>query len=345
MNVTYLIGNGFDLHLGMKTSFPSICAAYVQEKTNDKIISDFKDVLKKDAPKYKNWADFEIAMGEYSTNYDDFNEYKLCIHSFRDFMINYLQNEEKSFFDALKEYDVYDYAYSHFLKNLCDSIYLSHKNAVVEDLKARGDIEKKFISFNYTTVLDEFVSKNNHNRTAVHDYPDVIHIHNDLNGSVLFGVDNEEQILNVSFRGDRRKNRTFIKPFINNELEYNKVRKTKRIIAESDVICVYGMSFGDSDLTWKKEVLKWLKSDISNLLVFFYYNDYSFKKYDSDDILNLEDDFKEEVLEKMGCSENIEQLMEQIIIPVNEDLMDFDKYIKDTFQKRVNVNNKLKTSL
>ena len=40
MNVTYLIGNGFDLHLGMKTSFKDICAAYIIEKTGDDILMD-----------------------------------------------------------------------------------------------------------------------------------------------------------------------------------------------------------------------------------------------------------------------------------------------------------------
>ena len=40
MNVTYLIGNGFDLHLGMKTSFKDICAAYIIEKTGDDILLD-----------------------------------------------------------------------------------------------------------------------------------------------------------------------------------------------------------------------------------------------------------------------------------------------------------------
>lgn len=334
MNVTYLIGNGFDLHLGMKTSFKDICEAYVKEKSDNEIINKFKIVLKKDSPEYKNWSDFEMAMGKYSNNYDKFEDFKLCVHSFRSFMVKYLRKEEKLYMDFLDQYQFPYYKFAVLLSSLCNSIYFSPKNAVVEDLKQRGIINESFISFNYTTILDKMIYANNRNNNTTRKYADVIHIHNDLSGSILFGVDNEEQIANVTFRGDKRKKRTFVKPFINNEMEYNKVNNVINTIRNSEVICVYGMSFGDSDLTWKNEVFNWLKNDKSHILVYFDYNDLSFEKHDSDDILNLEDDLKISLLEKMGCTENYDDLMEQIIIPINEDLIDFTKYVTENFQTK-----------
>lgn len=331
MNVTYLIGNGFNLHLGMKTSFKDICEAYVEEKSDNEIINNFKTVLKNDSPEYKNWSDFEIAMGRYSKNYDKFEDFKLCVHSFRSFMVNYLRKEEKQYLDFLDQYQIPNYKFNVLLSNLCDSIYSSPRNAVIEDLKRRGEINESFVSFNYTTILDKMVYTYNHNINIEKNYSDVIHIHNDLSGSILFGVDNEEQIANVNFRGDKRKKRTFVKPFINNEMEYNKVNNVINTIRNSEVICVYGMSFGDSDLTWKSEVFNWLKDDESHILVYFHYNDLRFEKHDSDDILNLEDDLKIDLLEKMGCIENYDNLMEQIIIPINKDLIDFTKYVIKSF--------------
>ncbi len=332
MNVTYLIGNGFDLHLGLETSFKDICEAYIEEQSGNEVINKFKSVLKEDAPEYKNWSDFEIAMGKYSSNYDKFEDFKLCVHSFRSFMVNYLRKEEKIYMDFLDQFQIPDYQFKELLSNLRDSIYFSPKKAVVEDLKRRGAISSSFISFNYTTILDTFI--NNFNRVGLAQYANVIHIHNDLSGSILFGVDNEEQIANVTFRGDKRKMRTFIKPFINNEMEYNKVNNVINTIRDSEVICVYGMSFGDSDLTWKNEVFNWLKADTSHILVYFDYNDFSFEKHDIDDILNLEDDLKISLLEKMGCTENYDDLMEQIIIPINEDLMDFTGYVIKNFKRK-----------
>lgn len=340
MNVTYLIGNGFDLHLGMRTSFKDICEAYVKEKTDNEIINKFKIVLKKDSPEYKNWSDFEIAMGAYSENYDKFEDFKLCVHSFRSFMVNYLRKEEKRYTDFLDQYQIPNYKFNVLLSNLCDSIYFSPKKAVVEDLKQRGIINESFISFNYTAILDKMIYSYNHSGNNTKKYSNVIHIHNDLNGSILFGVDNEEQIANANFRGDKRKNRTFIKPFINNEMDYNKVNNVINTIWNSEVICVYGMSFGDSDLTWKNEVFNWLKANDSHILVYFDYNDLSFEKHDSDDILNLEDDLKISLLEKMGCTENYDDFMEQIIIPINEDLIDFTEYVTENFQTKESLNKR-----
>lgn len=339
MNVTYILGNGFDLHLGMKTSFQDICKSYVNEKSNNKIISDFKALLKEDAPLYNNWSDFEIAMGKHSVEFENFEDYKLCIHSFRDYMVAYLQEEEKKYFDFLEKYQIPNYKYSVLLENLCNSIYLSPRNAVVEDLRNRGSIRESFITFNYTTILDRIISIYNYGNTYK-SYPNVVHIHNDLKGSILFGVDNEEQILNIAFRGDKRKNRTFIKPFINNEIEYNKVNSIINTIQNSNIICIYGMSLGDSDLTWKKEIFKWLANSKNHILVYFRYNDLSFAKHNSDDILNLEDDYKTEVLEKLGCTENIDELMEQIIVPINEDIIDFTTYVKENFATKESIKNR-----
>ena len=336
MNVTYLIGNGFDLHLGMRTSFKDICEAYVKEKADNEIINEFKTTLKKDSPDYKDWSDFEIAMGEYSERFNNFEDFKLCVHSFRSFMIDYLREEEKRYMDFLDQYQIPNYKFDVLLSRLCESIYLSPKNAVVEDLKRRGKINGSFISFNYTTIIDKMICIYNDNNAR--KYTDVIHIHNDLNGSILFGVDNEEQIANVKFRGDKRKNRTFVKTSINNEMDYNKVNNVINIIRNSDVICVYGMSFGDSDLTWKNAVFNWLKTNDSHFLVYFVYNDLSFEKHDSDDILNLEDDLKISLLEKMGCTENYDDLMEQITIPINDDLIDFTKYVTENFPTKESLN-------
>lgn len=340
MKVTYLIGNGFDLHLGMKTAFKDICEAYIKEKSNNKIISDFKNELRKDSPNYKNWSDFEIAMGKYSENYNDFEDFKLCVHSFRSFMVKYLLKEEEQYLNFLDKHQIPNFKFDVLLSNIRDSIYLSPKNAVAEDLKQGGLIEESFISFNYTTILDKIISFYNRNLNISQKYSNVIHIHNDLNSGILFGVDNEEQIANVTFRGDKRKNRTFIKPFLNNEMNYNKVNNVIKTIRNSEVICVYGMSFGDSDLTWKNEVFNWLKTSQSNILVYFSYNDFSFEKHDSDDILNLEDDLKISLLEKMGCTENYDALMEQIVIPINEDLIDFTAYVIKNFQTKESLNKR-----
>lgn len=47
MNITYLIGNGFDLNLGLKTRYRDFYDYYVKQPSNDDLIKKFKNDLEK----------------------------------------------------------------------------------------------------------------------------------------------------------------------------------------------------------------------------------------------------------------------------------------------------------
>ena len=100
MNVLYLIGNGFDLNVGLNTNFSSILKSYLCEKTDDTLICSFKEDIKNSG--IKNWANFEEKMGQYTDEIkkkDDpiltFLDYENCIMDFKKFMVEYLKKEEK----------------------------------------------------------------------------------------------------------------------------------------------------------------------------------------------------------------------------------------------------------
>lgn len=46
MNITFMIGNGFDLHLGMKTRFIDMYDGYIKSASKDDVIRNFKKHLK-----------------------------------------------------------------------------------------------------------------------------------------------------------------------------------------------------------------------------------------------------------------------------------------------------------
>ena len=67
MNITFMIGNGFDLHLGMKTRFTDMYEGYIQSPSEDIVIQRFKEDLKESAgERYEKWSDFEIAMAAHA---------------------------------------------------------------------------------------------------------------------------------------------------------------------------------------------------------------------------------------------------------------------------------------
>ena len=71
MKLTYIIGNGFDLALGLKTSYKAFYAYYVEslkEKKNA-ALSWFRDKIQSDK---ELWSDAEKAFGD--LEYNGFDE-------------------------------------------------------------------------------------------------------------------------------------------------------------------------------------------------------------------------------------------------------------------------------
>ena len=97
MNVTFLIGNGFDLNCGLKSSYFDIYEEYKNPKEGDsEIIRSFKKDLWDNIDR---WGDFEVAMAEYMRTFKSEKDFLECLRDFKAFTENYLQEEEKQYID------------------------------------------------------------------------------------------------------------------------------------------------------------------------------------------------------------------------------------------------------
>ena len=136
-------------------------------------------------------------------------------------------------------------------------------------------------------------------------------------------MDNEGQ-LNAKFEISDSVRRTFVKPFFNENTDIQKIQTAKFIINSSNIICVYGMSLGDTDQTWKKLIVKWLLDDDSHLLFYFKYPPSDIPKQYRDEILDKEDELKDELIDilKTDDHKDLTPVINQIHIPVIKDLFD-----------------------
>lgn len=66
MRILYIIGNGFDISLGMKTGYPDFYRYYLSFSSKDDDITKLKDCIKDN--KYETWADLEIGLGKYTSS-------------------------------------------------------------------------------------------------------------------------------------------------------------------------------------------------------------------------------------------------------------------------------------
>jgi hypothetical protein len=71
MIITYLIGNGFDINLGLKTKTQEFLDYYVNEcKSDKKAVKLLKDDIYNDKG-LKQWLNLELRLGSFTEKLDD----------------------------------------------------------------------------------------------------------------------------------------------------------------------------------------------------------------------------------------------------------------------------------
>jgi hypothetical protein len=71
MDITFLVGNGFDIAAGIKTSYRDFYNWYCNQPSASPCIEHFKREIQDDVKKGgENWSDFEIGLGKYTSRFD-----------------------------------------------------------------------------------------------------------------------------------------------------------------------------------------------------------------------------------------------------------------------------------
>ena len=183
MNITFFIGNGLDMNLGLKTGYRDFLAAYVKDGQSNEL----KEAINRDID---TWADLERELGIYAGDIDKekvdtfFSEKE----ELESALIQYLKEV------ATRKLIVDQSNISEFRDRVTRFVqYLpaqeqDHYKSVVS--KIRETINYVFIDFNYTEYIDQLYSEavklhpfGMHAGASV-NYQDVIrmplHIHGNL---------------------------------------------------------------------------------------------------------------------------------------------------------------------
>jgi len=298
MNITFLIGNGFDLNCGLKTSYKDVYNGYCKiNETDSELIKNFKKNIKSD---YETWGDFEWAMAKNINDFKSEDDFVKCLTDFKIYLIKYLSEEKKNF---LERYDnnsvriVVNQEISNSINNFYKDVTNNITDNVYKQIKIAKNITYTFISFNYTSILYEDI----HFKSSSYKF---INIHGSLeNKDSVLGIDNEKQLNLKNFKLSNKGRLSFIKPIFNEKYDKNRFVNANNAIWESDIICVYGMSLGESDLTWKKLITDWLdyiSSDANKHLFIYDYKNYRKNVYLKDQQMIEEESAKENfIVEKL----------------------------------------------
>lgn len=275
MNITFIIGNGFDINLGLKTRYTDFYPYYL-EKNHDDLLSDaISDT-------YENWADLEVALGQFLSkitpgDVDVFLDSKGVLEND---LAEYLKAEERRV-SISEETGCADFSHKlvAFYKEFStkdQSEYISWQKTI------SSVIRYQFISFNYTDALDKIVNQaKKQSFPGTHTYSstryqdelgNILHIHGTLSNNLILGINDVTQIANPTLHDKKGLTDYIVKPSVNDSLGEQQTESAKRIIDNSDYICVYGMSLGDTDKLWWEYLLQWLCGKSSRRLVLYIYD-------------------------------------------------------------------------
>jgi hypothetical protein len=280
MNITFFIGNGFDINLGLKTDYPSFFKSY--SKLNR------KDMISDALQNKEYWADLEMALGEITTKIEKEGDIKTYFSSKSEIeiaLVQYLEHQE----ERLRIVDP-----GKLSKEVQTSIQAlpSEFDAVNRDFYlnqilglSNSSVTYHFISFNYTNCLDRIIKTavdDQSHRLTSHRYSTSIiydtlsspfHVHGTCQEGLIMGVCDSGQIKNETFRKNLRLQSLLIKRETNERLGNKKIVDVQRIVDSSGAVILYGLSLGETDGYWWRYLMVWLKKSTARRLVIFNYDE------------------------------------------------------------------------
>lgn len=348
MQITFLIGNGFDIGLGLSSRFLDFFPIYYCE-SRDKPdrIRRLSDEIGKD---FETWSDFEIALGGYTEKFTTDTKTDL-IDQLRDF--------ESSFVDYLEERElILDYKDTALIKSVMEkalrnfyspanlSTVSSETINSVFNLKSGETPIFNFINFNYTKTLEKCVNifKMHKDKNLRLKIGSIINIHGKCDFYPIIGVNDKSQIKNKSLANDVWFTSRFVKPKINDLLENRNNQKATSLISNSTIIVVYGMSIGKTDKKWWETIIKWLATNGNNHLIIFDYDE-NYQTTFPFDYIDKKDHYLA-TLKSMLTQDsfNIESLRDRIHIAIHKNIFSMD-LMKKTREMNVKALEELKEKL
>ena len=290
MNVLYLIGNGFDLRLGLPTRYadfleyykgqaPKLGADRSQQAETIKKYKErfFAEMAEREGRGEEQWKDLEIALGEFTTAFGDdadgFCDFYEDMNRSLEAYLSQCNSFEPTPEEVEKLREDLTYPYRYF------------KPREEKELRALTIAQAWYIdviSFNYTSsfeylcqdalLVGEYAYAEGHEGHPV-IYQGVKHVHGSLGeGGILLGVDHGEQIASDQCRQCDDVMDLLLKPQANEGRGTLVDEECLSLIAGADVICLFGLSLGPTDQMWWSAIKKRFLDNPGVILLYFHYD-------------------------------------------------------------------------
>lgn len=280
MVITWLFGNGLDLSFGLKTRYCDFYE-YLEQKDDELQNNIIYKQLKKDIinEKLNLWSDYELRLGEITEYLDDEE-----IAKFRDDKIdidiqlcNYLVEAEKSLIIEKNNQILLN-----SFKQIEECKRDVDKEIVTKLFNTNEYYQFQTISFNYTKTVS-YLCENHKDEIKsfrINGYPkspyectlkSPLYVHGTLSdGEMIIGVNDTSQINSEKLKNYTEATEVLTKIDLEKSVGQNNRSKFQKIINSSSLICMYGLSIGDTD-KYYWEIIKQKLFNSNAVLIIYYY--------------------------------------------------------------------------
>lgn len=280
MHITFLIGNGFDRNLGLKTTYSDFVKEYKKTDAKTETLRKFRQYINENE---KLWSAAEEEMGRYTAQFEagEGAAFYECHKDFCEKLAGYLKDEVKKVEYRYLTQDI-EKAFSRI--NSIGIPFPTQERGVLDEVYKTYRSENiifDFIVYNYTDTLDECIAtvkkkqevlgKHSYGaQTHNHSIGTICHVHGTVDTQMVFGVNDRTQISKPEVfeceYGDLYED-LLIKKQANQGYQENTDTKAKGILFNSQIIYVYGMSIGVTDALWWERICTWLNTGSNRHLI------------------------------------------------------------------------------
>lgn len=328
MRILYLIGNGFDINVGLKTSYQEFLKFYLEQPIPKELdygrASYIKNLKQRIQENIQLWSDFEIQFGKHMSNlggmgsatYSIEEEFDIINDDIRVKLSSYVAEEDKriSFSgnapqNFLTDIVIPEQHLRDFEKKDIDYKKNNSNTSNVVDI----------ISFNYTRTIEKLLSNNSIVKSNGFDIHEPAHVHGFYDNRMILGVNDISQIDNEKMRKNRYAINSLVKSNCNRTYGVSHTNQCENLIEKAQLICCYGLSFGDTDKIWWKKICQELQNRQDLIVIIFWHVD-QMKDY-SNDGPKLEKERQQVItkfLKQGGLGESVfDSLSNRIYVSIN----------------------------
>lgn len=320
MNILYIIGNGFDKAQGMATSYPEFYQ-YLMKNTIESSLELFK-MKQKIKDNIELWSDMEIALGKYTENFSESNEYIDLHIELTKLLHKYLTEEEDKYNPSEKQKVTFK---SNILtpQNYLLPFDKNQFNTITSSLRATR-VQVSFISLNYTNTLFKLLSIKNEMKSYMDINTDncgsILYLHGYLESDgIIIGVSEAEQIINKKFKTDPDIGDILIKEKSNAAIGNLSTIQCENMVKNADIIVIYGSSLGDTDNYLWKFIERYFKAK-GNLCIIQHIHDENFAKAIPQQRKKFDRKYQNILLNKINFLNATEQQKSRLFFVYNKNL-------------------------